>query len=91
MTTLKLPKSLARYTSGQTEIETEATTLGAALSHLTETFDLGSAVLQDGGAIQPYIGVVLGGRLLDKATLADASGIDIAGQTVQLKTAFAGG
>ena len=91
MTTLKLPKSLARYTSGQTEIPTEAKTLGAALSQLTETFNLGSAILQDGGAIQPYIGVVLGGQLLDKAILADAATIDISDQTVTLKTAFAGG
>jgi len=91
MTTLKLPKSLARYTSGETEIKTEATTLGGALSQLTEAYDLGSAILQENGAIQPYISIAINGQLIDKAMLANASSIEISGQTVQLKTAFAGG
>ena len=91
MTKLKLPKSLARYTSGATQIDTEATTLEDALIQLTETYELGNAVLQKNGTIQPYIRVVVDGQILDKATLTNADEIDISGKLVQLKTAFAGG
>lgn len=91
MAHLKLPKALARYTNGTTDIDIPAATLQDTLSKLTAEYNLGTAVLREDGTIQPYIGVVIGGQLLNKATLADLQAIDVTDQNIQLKTAFAGG
>ncbi|MDP5366605.1 MAG: MoaD/ThiS family protein [Paracoccaceae bacterium] len=91
MARLKLPKALARYTNGTTEIEVSETTLKDTLAKLTNDYNLGTAILRDDGSIQPYIGVVVGGELLNKAALTDPSSIEVTNKEIQLKTAFAGG
>lgn len=91
MARLKLPKALARYTNGTTEIEVSETTLKDTLAKLTNDYNLGTAILRDDGSIQPYIGVVVGGKLLSKAALTDPSSIEVTNKEIQLKTAFAGG
>jgi len=91
MARLRLPKALARYTNGTTEMEVSGTTLQETLAKLTNDHGLGTAILRDDGSIQPYIGVVVGGELLTKAALSDPQSIEVANQDIQLKTAFAGG
>lgn len=91
MTKIKLPRALAQYTNGQALIELEAKTLFEALSSLTNTYKLGSALLNEDGSVQPYIGVVLDARLLSRAILADPHAINVADAQIQIKTAFAGG
>lgn len=91
MARLKLPKALARFTNGTTEIEVSETTLKDTLAKLTNDYNLGTAILRDDGSIQPYIGVVVGGELLNKAALTDPSSIEVTNKEIQLKTAFAGG
>jgi hypothetical protein len=91
MARLKLPKALARYTNGTTEIEVSETTLKDTLAKLTNDYNLGTAILRDDGSIQPYIGVVVEGELLNKAALTDPSSIEVTNKEIQLKTAFAGG
>jgi hypothetical protein len=91
MPQIKLPRTLAQYTNGQTLIELEAKTLFEVLSSLTNTYKLGSALLNENGSVQPYIGVVLDARLLSRAMLADPQAINVANAQIQIKTAFAGG
>lgn len=91
MAQLNLPKALARYTNGSTDLKISGATLQDILVNLTAGYNLGTAVLRGDGTIQPYIGVVMGGQLLNKATLLDLQSISVADQSVQLKIAFAGG
>ena len=89
--TILIPSALARHTGGQTSVNTSEPSLGKALSALTEQFSLGEAVLTQSGDIQPYIRVVINNSMVSKAALRQPESIEIAGASVELKTAFAGG
>lgn len=91
MTTITLPKTLARYTGGNAKIQTESATLYDALHALTDTYGLDTAILRENGDLQPYVRIVLGTRMIQGTSEADLKSLRLGGDSIELKTAFAGG
>lgn len=91
MTQFILPKTLAKLTQGQTTLQVEGVSLFENLQALTSTYGLDDALVDASGRIQPYIRVMLGNELVAAASPEELAAVATGDQTVQIKTAFAGG
>ena len=86
-----LPKHLGRYLNDKSEIDVEASDLKATLELLSRDYKLEDILLARDGCLQPFIRVVIDDRLVTSRKAEDLSRVAVAGKTVKIIAAFAGG
>ena len=86
-----LPKHLGRYLNNQFEIDVEASDLKAALEVVTRDFQLEDILLTKEGHLQAFIHVVIDDHLVTSRKADDMSRVEVAGKTVEITAAIAGG
>ena len=86
-----IPKHLARILNNQTEIDVEASDLKATLDILSRDYRLEDVLLNREGHLQPHIRVAVDEDLVTTRKGADLTQVPVAGKTVEIHCAFAGG
>ena len=86
-----VPKYLCRHVSNRSEIDVDASDLKAALEILSRDYRLGDVLLTSEGHLQAFIRVIIDERLVTARRTEDLSQVAVAGRTVEIQSAFAGG
>lgn len=86
-----IPRPLSRHVGNREAVDVEVGDLQAMFEALSETYDLHGVFLTPEGDLQPYIRVIVGERLLTATRRDQLGGVKVAGETVEITTAFAGG
>ena len=89
--TVVVPKYLARHFNNTAEIAVEASDLNCALETLSRNYQLDGILLTPEGHLQPFIRVVIGEDVVTSRNAADMGRVGVAGKTIHILTAFAGG
>ena len=90
-TKVVLPKYLRRHLDNRSEIDVEASDLKTALDILSRDYRLDDILLTKEGNLQAFIRVVIGDRLVAARRAEDLREVTVAGQTIEIQSAFAGG
>jgi len=86
-----VPKHLGRHVNNQSEIDVEASDLKATLEILSRDYRLDDILLTRQGHLQAFIRVVVDQDLVTARKAEDLSQVAVAGKTVEIQSAFAGG
>ena len=86
-----VPKHLSRFLNNRSEIDLDALDLKTALEILSREYGLEDILLTAEGQLQAFIRLVIDEELLTSRTGADLSLVPVAGKTVEIQAAFAGG
>lgn len=86
-----IPKHLARHVNNRSEIDIDAADLKATLEILSRDYRLEDILLTSEGHLQAFIRVVIDERLVLSRKAEDLKQVAVAGKTVEIQSAFAGG
>lgn len=86
-----VPRHLSRFLNNRSEVDLDASDLKAALEILSREYGLEDILLTDEGHLQTFIRLVIDEELLISRKGADLSLVPVAGKTVEIQSAFAGG
>lgn len=86
-----VPKYLCRHVNNRSEIDVEAPDLKAALEVLSRDYSLEDILLTREGHLQSFIRVVIDDHLVTARRPEDLSQVAVAGKTIEIQSAFAGG
>ena len=86
-----VPRHLRRFLNNRSEIDLDAMDLKATLEILSREYGLEDILLTSEGHLQAFIRLVVDEELLMPAKGADLSLVPVAGKTVEIQSAFAGG
>jgi hypothetical protein len=86
-----VPRHLSRFLNNRSEIDLDALDLQAALEILSREYGLEDILLTSDGHLQTFIRLVIDEELLVSRKGADLSLVPVAGKTVEIQSAFAGG
>ena len=86
-----VPRHLSRFLNNRSEVDLDALDLKAALEILSREYGLEDILLTDEGHLQTFIRLVIDEELLISRKGADLSLVPVAGKTVEIQSAFAGG
>jgi hypothetical protein len=88
--TVLIPKHLARHFNSKSQIDVEASDLKTALEIISRDYDLMDILLTIDGHLQ-FIRIVIDKDLVTSGKAGDLAQVGVAGKTVHILTAFAGG
>jgi hypothetical protein len=86
-----VPRHLSRFLNNRSEIDLDALNLQATLEILSRDYGLEDILLTSEGHLQTFIRLVIDEELLVSRKGADLSLVPVAGKTVEIQSAFAGG
>ena len=86
-----IPKHLGRHVNNKCEIDVEASDLRATLEILSRDYRLEDILLTREGHLQGFIRVVVDEQLVTSRKAEELSHVPVAGKTVEIQSAFAGG
>ena len=86
-----VPRHLSRFLNNRSEIDLEAPNLKTALEILSRDYGFEDILLTSEGHLQAFIRLVIDDELLVSRKGADLSLVPVAGRTVEIQSAFAGG
>ena len=86
-----VPRHLCRHLNNQSEIDVEASDLRATLETLSRDYGLEDILLTSEGHLQAFIRVIIDEQLVTARKTDDLSRIAVAGKTLEIQSAFAGG
>ena len=86
-----VPRHLCRHLNNQSEIDVEASDLKATLETLSRDYGLEDILLTSEGHLQAFIRVIIDEQLVTARKTDDLSRIAVAGKTLEIQSAFAGG
>jgi hypothetical protein len=86
-----VPKYLCRYLNNRPEIDVDASDLKTALEVLSRDYRLEDILLTREGHLQSFIRIVIGDDLVKARRTEDLSRVAVAGKTIEIQSAFAGG
>jgi hypothetical protein len=86
-----VPRHLSRFLDNRSEIDLDAPDLKATLEILSREYGLDDILLTSDGQLQTFIRLVIDEELLVSRKGADLSLVPVAGKTVEIQSAFAGG
>ena len=86
-----VPRHLSRFLNNRLEIDLDALDLKTTLEILSRDYELEDILLTSEGHLQTFIRLVIDDQLLMSRKGADLSLVSVAGKTVEIQSAFAGG
>ena len=86
-----VPRHLSRFLNNQSALDLDASDLKTALEILSREYGLEDILLTSEGHLQTFIRLVVDEELLMSRKGADLSLVPVAGKTVEIQSAFAGG
>ena len=86
-----VPRHLSRFLDNRSEIDVNAVDLRTVLEILSDEYGLEDILLTSNGDLQAFIRLVIDEELLLSKKGADLSLVSVAGKTVEIQSAFAGG
>ena len=86
-----VPRHLSRFLDHRSEIDLDALDLKTTLEILSRDYGLEDILLTAEGHLQTFIRLVIDDQLLLSKKGADLSLVPVAGKTVEIQSAFAGG
>ena len=86
-----VPKYLCRHLNNRSEIDVDASDLKSTLEILSRDYRLEDILLTAEGHLQAFIRVVIDEHLVLARRTEDLSQIAVAGKTIEIQSAFAGG
>ena len=86
-----VPRHLCRYLNNLSEIDVEASDLKGTLETLSRDYGLEDILLTSEGHLQAFIRVIIDEQLVMARKTEDLSRIAVAGKTLEIQSAFAGG
>ena len=86
-----VPRHLSRFLNNRLEIDLDAPDLKTTLEILSREYELEDILLTSEGHLQTFIRLVIDEELLMSGKGADLSLVPVAGKTVEIQSAFAGG
>lgn len=86
-----VPRYLCRHLNNRSEIDVDASDLKGALEILSRDYRLEDILLTREGHLQAFIRVVIDERLVTARRTEDLSQVAVAGKTIEIQSAFAGG
>ena len=86
-----VPKYLCRHLNNRSEIDVDASDLKATLEILSRDYRLEDILLTREGHLQAFIRVVIDEHLVTARRTEDLSQVAVAGKTIEIQSAFAGG
>ena len=86
-----VPRHLSRFLDNRSEIDLDAVDLKTMLEILSHEYGLEDILLTGNGDLQAFIRLVIDEELLMSRKGADLSLVPVAGKTVEIQSAFAGG
>jgi hypothetical protein len=86
-----VPKYLCRHLNNRSEIDVDASDLKAALEILSRDYRLEDILLTSDGNLQAFIRVVIDEHLVTARRNEDLRQVGVAGKTIEIQSAFAGG
>ena len=86
-----VPRHLSRFLNNRSEIAVDALDLKTTLDILSREYGLDDILLTSDGHLQAFIRLVIDDQLLLSSKGADLSLVPVAGETVEIQSAFAGG
>jgi hypothetical protein len=88
--TVVIPNHLARHFK-TSKIDIEASNLKGALETVSRDYHLDGILLNAEGHLQPFIRIVVDNDLITSRGASDLGQVSVAGKTIHIMTAFAGG
>ena len=89
--TVVIPNHLARHFRNASQFQIEASDLKSVLETLSRDYGLEDILLTLEGHLQPFIRVVVDEDLVTSRKSGDLGQVGVAGKTIRILTAFAGG
>lgn len=86
-----VPRHLSRLLNNRSELDLDAVDLKTTLEILSREYGLEDILLTSEGHLQTFIRLVIDEELLTSKKGADLSLVPVAGKTVEIQSAFAGG
>jgi len=86
-----VPRHLSRFLNNRSQIDLDASDLRATLEILSREYGLEDILLTSEGHLQTFIRLIIDEELLVSRQGADLSLVPVAGKTVEIQSAFAGG
>ena len=86
-----IPKHLCRYVNNRSEVDIDASDLKSTLEILSRDYRLEDILLTSQGHLQAFIRIVVGEHLVTARRTEDLSQVAVAGKTIEIHSAFAGG
>ena len=86
-----VPTHLRRHLNNRSEIDVDASDLKAALEILSRDYRLEDILLTAEGHLQAFIRIIVDEHLVTARRTEDLSRVAVAGKTVEIQSAFAGG
>jgi hypothetical protein len=86
-----VPKYLCRHLNNKSAIDVDASDLKATLEILSRDYGLEDVLLTREGHLQAFIRVVIDDHLVMARRTEDLSQVAVAGKTIEIQSAFAGG
>jgi hypothetical protein len=86
-----VPTYLCRRLNNRSEVEVDAADLRAALEILSRDYSLEDILLTRDGHLQSFIRIVIDEHLVTARRTEDLSRVTVAGKTIEIQSAFAGG
>jgi hypothetical protein len=86
-----VPKYLGRHLDNRCEIDVDAADLKAALEILSRDYSLEDILLTSEGHLQAFIRVIIDEHLVLARRGQELSQVAVAGKTIEIQSAFAGG
>jgi hypothetical protein len=86
-----VPRHLSRFLNNRSEIDLDALDLKTTLEMLSRDYGLEDILLTSSGDLQAFIRLIIDEELLISRKGADLSLVPVAGKTVEIQSAFAGG
>ena len=86
-----VPRHLSRFLDNRSEIDLDALDLKTTLEILSRDYGLEDILLTSEGHLQAFIRVIIDEQLVTARKTDDLSRIAVAGKTLEIQSAFAGG
>jgi hypothetical protein len=86
-----VPKYLCRHLNNGSEIDVDASDLRSTLETLSRDYSLEDILLTREGHLQSFIRIVIDEHLVTARRTEDLSQVAVAGKTIEIQSAFAGG
>ena len=86
-----IPNHLSQYVNHQSELEVEAADLKGMLERVSRDYNLDDTFLTRDGDLQSFIRLIVDEQFVTMTKAEDLASVPVAGKTVEIKTAFAGG
>ena len=90
-TKVVVPKYLCRHLNNRSEIDVDASDLMAALEIVSSDYSLEDILLTREGNLQSFIRIVIDDDLVTARRTEDLGRVAVAGKTIEIQSAFAGG